>query len=304
LSVGSSRDRACKKVADIGEYSFGKTLGHGRSGKVRKATKITSGEKFAIKIIPTGRNKRFESIEQEIRIQQRLHHKHVVEIVEVLRKDEATYIVMELVSGGELFNYIMRNGHVQEPEARRLFQQIIAAVEHCHVNQVAHRDLKPENILLDSARNVKLSDFGVSCIVEDGKLLTTKCGSLLYAAPEVFQKNCQYEGPEVDIWSCGVTLFVLLCGHLPFPADSIRDLHDMMREGDFAVPPHVSEEAIDLMKRMLKVEPKSRISLSGVKEHAWFKRDLPADLFPRCPEEAIDEGRDAVEVLSSGKDRR
>jgi serine/threonine protein kinase len=281
-------DSVHKDVADIGEYKLGATLGKGSFGVVKEATKVTTGEKFAIKIIPAEKIDKVK-LEQEIKNQQALHHKHVVEIVEILTKHGDTYIVMELVSGEDLFDFIVRNVRIPEKKARRLFQQIIAGVEHCHSNKVAHRDLKPENIFLDHAHNIKIGDFGLSATMEKGKLLTDSCGSPNYAAPELLNKNCEYEGSEVDIWSCGIILFSLLCNHLPFDARNYRDLFNLIRQGQFAIPGHVSIEATDLIKRMLTVDRSKRISLSSIKEHPWFTKDVPTDLFTKCAETQYDE---------------
>lgn len=126
-------------------------------------------------------------------------------------------------AGGELFDFLVSHGKVPEDSARRFFQQIICAVEYCHRHKIVHRDLKPENLLLDSNLNVKIADFGLSNIMTDGNFLKTSCGSPNYAAPEVIGGKL-YSGPEVDVWSCGVILFVLLCGKLPFDDEYIPNL--------------------------------------------------------------------------------
>lgn len=129
-------------------------------------------------------------------------------------------MIMEYVSGGELFDYIVKHGKLQEHEARRFFQQIISGVDYCHRHMIVHRDLKPENLLLDHNMHVKIADFGLSNMMLDGEFLRTSCGSPNYAAPEVISGKL-YAGPEVDIWSCGVILYALLCGTLPFDGELI-----------------------------------------------------------------------------------
>jgi serine/threonine protein kinase len=285
-----------KHEADVGKYKFGITLGKGSFGEVREATNVKTGKKVAIKIIPAAKADDIK-LKQEIENQRRLHHKHVVEIVETFTKDGDTYIVMELVPGENLFEFIVRSVRIPELKARQLFQQIIAGLEHCHLNKVAHRDLKPENLFLDRALNVKIGDFGLSATMEEGTLLTDSCGSPNYAAPELLNKKCQYEGPEVDIWSCGVVLYALLCGYLPFDADSIPDLFRLIRRGHFVTPGHVSNEAKDLITQMLTVDQKQRISLSGIRKHPWFTKDLPADLFQNCTETLRKEEQNHVEAL-------
>lgn len=267
----------CEHVdaADVGQYKLGGILGKGSFGIVKEATHVRSGKKYAIKIIPA--EKTDEKLEWEISNQSRLHHKHVVEIVETIRKDGDTYIVMELVSGGDLYDFIVTNKRLGEPTARRIFHQLIAGLEHCHVNKVAHRDLKPENIFLDSSKQVKIGDFGLSAFMEEGVLLTASCGSPNYAAPELLTKNCKYEGPDVDIWSCGVILYALLCNQLPFDADNIGDLKKLIKRGRYHVPGYVSSEAKDLIAQMLNVDRTQRISIEGIKKHSWFAQDLPPD---------------------------
>jgi serine/threonine protein kinase len=170
-----------------------------------------------------------------------------------------------------------------ECEARRIFQQIIAGVEHCHENRVAHRDLKPENIFLDKDRNVKIGDFGLSGEMLEGASLRESCGSPNYAAPELFYKNCEYDGPEVDVWSCGVILYALLCNKLPFDADSIPELIRIIKRGKYSVPGFVSDDAKDLIAQMLCKDPKQRITTSAIRKHHWFAKDLPPELAKKSP---------------------
>uniref|UniRef100_A0ACB8F3C2 Protein kinase, AMP-activated, alpha 2 catalytic subunit n=1 Tax=Sphaerodactylus townsendi TaxID=933632 RepID=A0ACB8F3C2_9SAUR len=150
------------------------------------------------------------------------------------------FMVMEYVSGGELFDYICKNGRVEEAEARRLFQQILSAVDYCHRHMVVHRDLKPENVLLDAHMNAKIADFGLSNMMSDGEFLRTSCGSPNYAAPEVISGRL-YAGPEVDIWSCGVILYALLCGTLPFDDEHVPTLFKKIR-GEIELPSYLFPE--------------------------------------------------------------
>lgn len=161
-----------------------------------------------------------------------------------------------------------------EPQARRFFQQIIAAVEYCHSHGIVHRDLKPENLLLDKQYNVKIADFGLSNVMRDGDFLKTSCGSPNYAAPEVISGKL-YAGPEIDIWSCGVILYVMLCGRLPFDDDHIPMLFKKINGGIFSLPPYLSSGARQLLARMLAVDSTKRITLPEIRESAWFKEGLP-----------------------------
>ena len=175
---------------------------------------------------------------------------------------------------GELFDYIVEKGRLMEDEARCFFQQILSGVEYCHRNMVVHRDLKPENLLLDDKRHVKIADFGLSNVMKDGHFLKTSCGSPNYAAPEVISGKL-YAGPEVDVWSCGVILYALLCGSLPFDDESIPNLFRKIKNGIYSLPHHLSPGARDLIPRMLLVNPMKRITIAEIRQHQWFTTHLP-----------------------------
>lgn len=182
-------------------------------------------------------------------------------------------------AGGELFDYIVKKGRMSEPEARRFFQQMLCAVEYCHRYRVVHRDLKPENLLLDDKLNVKIADFGLSNIMTDGNFLKTSCGSPNYAAPEVINGKL-YAGPEVDVWSCGVILYVLLVGRLPFDDDHIPSLFAKIAKGAYILPSWMSAGAAGLIKKMLIVNPVQRATIEEIRQDPWFLIDLPDYLKP------------------------
>jgi len=211
---------------------------------------------------------------REIKILKLFIHPHIIRLYEVIYTPTDIYVVMEYCKYGELFDYIVEKGRLQEDEARRIFQQIISGVEYCHRNMVVHRDLKPENLLLDSKYNVKLADFGLSNVMHDGHFLKTSCGSPNYAAPEVISGK-QYAGPEVDVWSCGVILYALLCGTLPFDDENIPNLFKKIKGGIYTLPSHLSALARDLIPRMLVVEPMKRITIREIRDHQWFQTRLP-----------------------------
>ncbi|CAL9146019.1 unnamed protein product [Musa hybrid cultivar] len=166
-------------------------------------------------------------------------------------------------------------GEAAEDEARVVeVAAIISGVEYCHRNMVVHRDLKPENVLLDSKWNVKIADFGLSNVMRDGHFLKTSCGSPNYAAPEVISGKL-YAGPEVDVWSCGVILYALLCGTLPFDDENIPNLFKKIKGGIYTLPSHLSPLARDLIPRMLIVDPMKRITIREIREHPWFQTHLP-----------------------------
>lgn len=206
-------------------------------------------------------------------------------------------IIMVLeYAGGELFDYIVQNGKMREDEARRFFQQIICAVEYCHRHKIVHRDLKPENLLLDENLNVKIADFGLSNIMTDGNFLKTSCGSPNYAAPEVINGKL-YAGPEVDVWSCGVILYVLLVGRLPFDDEHIPSLFAKIAKGHYTVPPYVPSGAASLIQKMLAVNPVHRITIEEIRLDPWFCKNLPAYLQPPV-EEFIDTGVDPTKAIN------
>lgn len=182
-------------------------------------------------------------------------------------------------AGGELFDYIVQHGRMEEDEARRFFQQMLCAVEYCHRHKIVHRDLKPENLLLDEKLNVKIADFGLSNIMTDGNFLKTSCGSPNYAAPEVIGGKL-YAGPEVDVWSCGVILYVLLVGRLPFDDEHIPSLFAKIARGTYAVPKWMSPGAAHLIEKMLKVNPVQRATIPEIRMDPWFMKNLPEYLQP------------------------
>ena len=184
------------------------------------------------------------------------------------------YMVMEFVPGGELFDFIVSNGRLSEPRARTMFQQLVSGVEYCHQHMVVHRDLKPENLLLDAEQQLRIADFGLSNVMKDGDFFKTSCGSPNYAAPEVISGKL-YAGPEVDVWSCGVILYALLCGSLPFDDENIPNLFKKIKGGIFTLPGHMSDDIKDLISRMLVVDPLQRITIPEIRRHRWFTEALP-----------------------------
>jgi len=213
----------------------------------------------------------------------------------VIKTSQEIIMVLEY-AGGELFDYIVNHGKMREAEARRFFQQIICAVEYCHRHKIVHRDLKPENLLLDEGLNVKIADFGLSNIMTDGNFLKTSCGSPNYAAPEVINGKL-YAGPEVDVWSCGVILYVLLVGRLPFDDEHIPSLFAKIAKGQYVVPNYMGSGVAQLIKKMLAVNPVHRATIEQIREDNWFKIDLPPYLQPPA-EDFIDTGVDPSKAIN------
>ncbi|KAF9167659.1 hypothetical protein BGX20_011532 [Mortierella sp. AD010] len=253
---------------------LGKTLGKGSSGCVKLARHRKTNEQVAVKIISkaslANRAAVHRGIEREIAIMKLINHPHVIRLYDVYETDKELFLVMEYVSGGELFEYLVNKGRLEETEALRFFQQIIVGLAFCHKRNICHRDLKPENLLLDDQRNVKIADFGMASLQKTGRLLETSCGSPHYASPEVVT-GMKYDGSSSDIWSCGIILYALLTGHLPFDDENIRQLLGKVKAGKFYMPSDISADARDLITRMLTVDPKSRITMEGVMSHSWFR---------------------------------
>jgi len=226
-----------------------------------------------------------EKVQREINILHLCTHPHIIRLYEVIDTPTDIFLVNEYVAGGELFDYIVSKGRLSADEARNFFHQIISGVEYCHFQKIVHRDLKPENLLLDANNNIKLADFGLSNLMRDGEFLRTSCGSPNYAAPEVISGHL-YAGPEVDVWSCGVILYALLCGSLPFDDESIPNLFKKIKSGMYSLPTHLSQLAKNLIPRMLEVDPMKRITIPEIRMHPWFQHKLPPYL--RHPPELME----------------
>ncbi|XP_062196991.1 CBL-interacting protein kinase 1 isoform X2 [Phragmites australis] len=268
----------CTRASLLGRYEIGRTLGEGNFGKVKYARHLATGGHFAVKILDRSKILSLhidDQIRREIGTLKLLKHPNVVRLHEVAASKTKIYMVLEYVNGGELFDKIAIKGKLSEHEGRRLFQQLIDGVSYCHDKGVYHRDLKPENVLVDRKGNIKISDFGLSALPQhlgnDG-LLHTTCGSPNYIAPEVLQ-NRGYDGSLSDIWSCGVILYVMLVGYLPFDDRNLVVLYQKIFKGDCQIPKWLSPAAQDLLKRILEPNPMKRVNISGIKEHEWFQKD-------------------------------
>ncbi|OIW21217.1 hypothetical protein TanjilG_31085 [Lupinus angustifolius] len=262
-----------------GKYELGRLLGHGTFAKVYHAKNLQTGKFVAMKIV--GKEKlikvgMMEQIKREISAMKMVNHPNIVQLHEVMATKTKIYIAIELVRGGELFDKVAK-GRLKEDEARLYFQQLISAVDFCHSRGVYHRDLKPENLLLDEEGNLKVTDFGLSTFSEhmrqDG-LLHTTCGTPAYVAPEVIRKN-GYDGAKADIWSCGVILYVLLSGFLPFQDENLMAMYKKIYRGDFKCPPWFSSEARRLVTKLLDPNPNTRITISKIMDSTWFKKSTP-----------------------------
>ncbi|KAL4903930.1 hypothetical protein BDW74DRAFT_155656 [Aspergillus multicolor] len=271
----------------LDQYQTIRVLGEGSFGKVKLAIHQPSGRQVALKIISRRKllsRDMIGRVEREIQYLQLLRHPHIIKLYTVISTKTDIVMVLEYAER-ELFDYLVKRGRCNDAEARKFFQQIICAVEYCHRHKIVHRDLKPENLLIDRDKNVKIADFGLSNIMTDGNFLKTSCGSPNYAAPEVISGKL-YAGPEVDVWSCGVILYVLLVGRLPFDDDYIPALFKKIAAGNFHMPTYISSGAARLIRSMLQVHPVHRITIEDIRDDPWFLQDLPTYLQPP-PEEFI-----------------
>ncbi|PON84680.1 Calcium/calmodulin-dependent/calcium-dependent protein kinase [Trema orientale] len=258
------------------KYDVGKLLGQGNFAKVYHGRNLETGQSVAIKVIDKEKIMKVGMIEQtkrEISVMRVVKHPNVVEFYEVMATKTKIYFVMEYVKGGELFKKIAK-GKLKEDMALKYFQQLISAVDYCHSRGVYHRDLKPENLLLDENGVLKVSDFGLSALVESRLqqvLLKTACGTPAYAAPEVLCRK-GYDGAKADLWSCGVILFVLLAGYLPFHDSNLMEMYKKIGKAEYKCPSWFSVEVRKLLSRILNPNPSKRISIARVMENPWFRR--------------------------------
>jgi len=262
------------KAKSLGHYLLGKTIGEGTFGKVKLGTHILTGEKVAIKILEKDRitdSADVERVAREIHILKLIRHPNIIQLYEIIETPKQLYLIMEYASGGELFDFIVKLNRVNENDGCRLLQQILAGVEYLHELNVVHRDLKPENLLLDDKNFIKIVDFGLSNTYKDGEMLKTACGSPCYAAPEMIAGK-KYLGLPVDIWSCGVILFALICGYLPFEDPNTSALYKKILSGEFEIPKHVSPEAADLLRSILTTDPKKRATIPEIRQHKWCQQ--------------------------------
>lgn len=262
----------------LGRFELGKLLGHGTFAKVHHARNTKTGEGVAIKIINKEKILKgglVSHIKREISILRRVRHPNIVQLFEVMATKTKIYFVMEFVRGGELFNKVAK-GRLKEQAARTYFQQLISAVQFCHARGVFHRDIKPENLLLDENGNLKVSDFGLSAVsdqIRQDGLFHTFCGTPAYVAPEVLGRK-GYDGAKVDIWSCGVVLFVLMAGYLPFHDRNVMAMYKKIYKGDFRCPRWFSSDLTQLLSRLLDTNPHTRISIPQIMDNPWFKKDF------------------------------
>mmetsp|Transcript_30797 Transcript_30797/g.117848 ORF Transcript_30797/g.117848 Transcript_30797/m.117848 type:complete len:448 (-) Transcript_30797:1565-2908(-) len=263
----------------VGRYQLTTTIGQGTFGRVKLGIDTTTGEEYAVKIMNKHdivERELTTNVRREIGIMKQLNHRNIVGLHEVLSSTRKIYMVMDLVSGGELFTHMAKRGETGENACRKYFQQMVDGLDYCHRRGVCHRDLKPENLLIDESDVLKVTDFGVSAVVRssaDGavQMLHTACGTPYYCAPEILTSRGEgYDGIKIDSWSAGVILYRLLVGSLPFKGQSLAQLIVALEKNDVHYPSTLSPEAVDLLRNLLERDAHYRISLHDVKKHPWF----------------------------------
>ena len=261
-----------KKKLNKGPYLLGEALGEGAFAKVRLATQVHIKEKCAIKIV----DKRFlenvqdiQRLRKEIKILKKIRHKNIIQLYDIMESKTNLYFVMEYCKGGELFDFIVKKKRLTEKEACTFFHQIINGVEYLHNQGIIHRDLKPENLLLDEKNQIKISDFGLSTFFTKDNYLQTACGTPSYAPPEMLE-GLQYNGEASDIWSCGIILYAMLCGSLPFTESKEDIIIEKIKKHEYKIPDYLSKEAQDILNHILKINPLERYNIDSIKKHPWF----------------------------------
>ena len=260
----------CKKV---GNYILSNTIGKGTFSKVKLGIHLPTQKKVAIKILDKEKIKDdsdLERISREIHILTVLRHPNIAQLYETITSERHIYIIMEYVEGHDLFQYIYSLQRLSELKSSQLFRQLISTLEYIHTLGIVHRDIKPENILLNKQKTIlKLVDFGLSNSYKHGDLLKTACGSPCYAAPEMISGK-EYDGLYSDLWSCGVVLYCMLVGKLPFDDEDIKVLYYNIKSANYFLPPFLSNVSQDLIRRILTTNPKRRITLEEIKKHPFF----------------------------------
>ncbi|MBA0725485.1 hypothetical protein Golax_022072 [Gossypium laxum] len=284
------------------KYELGRLLGQGNFAKVYYARNIETSQTVAIKVIDKEKVLKVGLIDhtkREISIMNLVKHPNILELYEVMASKTKIYFVMEYAKGGELFKKVFKR-KLREDLARKYFQQLISAVDFCHSRGVYHRDLKPENLLLDENGDLKVSDFGLSALAEskhqDG-LLHTSCGTPAYVAPEVINRK-GYDGAKADIWSCGVILYVLLAGYLPFNDSNLIAMYRKISTANYKIPNWFSTEVTKLLSRIFNPNPKARIPIARIMATPWFRKGYNPKPVERKPE-TEQAPRDLAAVLGS-----
>ncbi|KAI8379739.1 uncharacterized protein BYT42DRAFT_569866 [Radiomyces spectabilis] len=276
-----------RKPTVFGSYLLLQTLGEGEFGKVKLGIHMETGQEVAIKLMKKDNidsSTRMTKVEREISVLRTVRHPYIVKLYDVIETEKYIGIIQQCASGGELFDYILAHRYLKEKDAKRLFAQLISGVHYMHQKHIIHRDLKLENLLLDRHRSIVITDFGFANQFNSARddLMSTSCGSPCYAAPELVISEGLYVGSAVDIWSCGVILFAMLCGYLPFDddpgnpeGDNINRLYKYILNTTLTFPDYVGDDARDLLQKMLVPDPSLRCTMKTIIDHPWLTSHRP-----------------------------
>ena len=274
----------------IGNYKIVKRIGEGTYSSVFLAQEISSqpdqskdnNQKVtphyvACKIISNKQIKHktvAKRLASEIKNHQLMKHPNVVQLIDVLKDNSYFYIILEFCLYGELYKTVYEKGKLDEKEASFYFKQILLGIQYIHSLNITHRDLKPENILIDQYGKIKITDFGLSKLLdsESNGMTKTPCGSPCYVSPECI--SClPYDAKKSDIWSCGVILYSITTGHLPWTKKSQSELFEQIKVGKYTVPTNVSESCSDLIKKLMEIDVSKRISIEEALNHPFLKEN-------------------------------
>ena len=294
-----------EKFYILKDYSIISDLGEGNFGKVKLSILNSTNEKYAIKIIDKKKLKsqKKSSAFNEIEIISRLNHPNIIHVEKILEDEKNFYIIMEYCNNGELFNYIVDKDKLEFDEALSFFYQLINGVEYLHEQSFAHRDLKPENLLLNKNNILKIIDFGLCHDFNGTKLLKTKCGSPSYAAPEILL-GYPYDGFKTDIWCCGIILYVMLCGFLPFDGETNQEIFNQIIECKPEYPSFLGEECINLLIGILTPRPEERLSIQEIKQHPLYLKGKSCFLIQFDDKFIINKGNQYINANFNSNDKR
>ena len=287
-----------EKLGSIDNYILTEDIGEGNFGKMKLGVYKPTLEQFAIKILnkKTIKEKMKNVDFRENEIITKFHHINIVNVFELIEDMDNYYIIMEYCQKGELFDYIVSKKKLSEDEASIFFYQLINGVSYMHKKGIAHRDLKPENLLLTKDKVLKIIDFGLSHEFDGNILLKTKCGSPSYAAPEII-KGKSYDGFKIDSWCCGIILYAMVCGYLPFDGETNKELFKSILKCNPEYPAYLSKECKNLIKSILVADPNNRITIEDIKQTEFYQkgRELCKSLYKINLEELDKQSYDLIE---------
>lgn len=274
---------------DMSFYRVGRQLGRGAFGKVSLAMHKLTGKVVAVKSVNkeclTDQQSQ-KKVAQECSILKLMRHPSIIRLYETFETARHILIVTELCSGGDLLTYVRTRRRLSESAARHIFHQLVQGLDYCHCKGVLHRDVKLENVLLNGRGNVKIGDFGVSKSVRGSEKIVEQCGTPAYIAPEIL-KGKGYEGFGADVWSAGVVLYAMLYGSVPFKATNMQELNRSIVKGKYSLKEGISEEAKNLLRRMIECNPRKRIKIEDIYCHKWMQGERDAEIFTTAETEAI-----------------